>query len=647
MKCSTPVCRRVIVIDDTESIHDDYRKALSGSSDDAFLAEDEAAIFGTPSEPTIKRPDFCVDSAYQGQEGCQLIAKAVKENEPYSVAFVDMRMPPGWDGLQTISKLWEIDPRLQVVICTAYADYSWNQILDKLGVSDQLLILKKPFDGAEVSQLALGLSEKWELTRQAAMKMDDLQKLIDARDRELHHAALHDRLTGLANRYQLEKKLAALLANTAGRSDFSLIFLDFDRFKVINDSLGHKVGDLLLVAIARRLTQALEAAVGEFGVRQHLAARMGGDEFVILLEGLGENQPALSLAEQVAGQLREPYDIQGREIVITASLGVTTSRNAYKKPEDVLRDADAAMYRAKAMGKDRCAMFGQEIHEQMMQRLQLETDLRHAVDHDELYLLYQPVICISSGRILGFEALMRWKHAELGDISPAKFIPVAEETGLIERIGNMALRTAAEQITRWQAMFPRETPLNMNVNISKRQLLAPDCLQTIREIMADYPLPTGSIRLEVTESVIMDRPEHIAPLLEQLRDMGIGIAMDDFGTGQSSLHCLNRFPIDILKIDRAFVRHLERHHSYGAVIQAIITLAKNLDVHVTAEGIETEGQLAQLQALECQSAQGWLFARAQSTEICERQLEDDMQDGWARKLIDDAHDIACQWRNAG
>ncbi len=639
---STP-SRRILLIDDTDSIHDDFRRALQGGAIDPDLAADEEVLFGAGPPTPARQVTFDIDSAYQGQEGCRLAQAARDAGQPYAMAFVDMRMPPGWDGLETICELWRIDPMLEVVICSAYSDYSWDQIINRLGVNDQLLILKKPFDAAETAQVALALTEKWRLAQQLQQRMAGLTQTVAQRNEELRHAALHDRLTGLANRYQLEQRLDEVLAQPA---DFCLLFLDFDRFKIINDTLGHTLGDQLLMETAGRLSAELAVQTQLHKLPPGVAARMGGDEFVVLLEGTDDPQVGMAIAQEINRTLRDPFEIEGRSIHITASVGLTSSRHGYANSDEVLRDADAAMYRAKSLGKDRCALFDSAIHQQMVQRLQLETELREALEANQLAVWHQPLVCLSTGRIIGFEALLRWRHPEHGLIAPGKFIPIAEETGLIVPIGKYVLRQAAAQLHLWQKRFPRPTPLVMNVNLSKRQLLEPGLLGEVAGIIRGHGLYAGSLHLEVTESVIMDQPEAAAPLLEELRRLGVGIAMDDFGTGQSSLHCLNRFPLDVLKIDRAFVKQMEDHRAYGAVIQAIITLAQNLNVSVTAEGIETEGQLAQLQALDCQHGQGWLFAKALPAADCERLLEADAAAGWARKLVEQAALKARQWQAA-
>ncbi|HAI14649.1 MAG TPA: hypothetical protein DCM28_23290 [Phycisphaerales bacterium] len=552
---------------------------------------------------------YQVDSAMQGRDGLSKVINALDEGKPYAVAFVDMRMPPGWDGVQTISRLWEKDPHLQVVICTAYSDYSWEQIIERLGMSDRMLILKKPFDPAEVAQLALALTQKWTVTRQANTIVRTLEKLVEDRTNELQHAATHDKLTGLPNRTRIESCLTKAITDyQSTKHKYAVMFMDLDRFKIINDSLGHKIGDQLLKEIANRITIAIE----ELMQTTHrdcimTPGRIGGDEFVLLVQYVGDQQRVLEVAARILAEIRKPYRLSGRDCHTSTSIGITFGEFDYDDPLDVLRDADAAMYRAKSDGKDQCVCFDSTVHAAYMDRLMIEEELRTVVEDQSMTLHYQPIIDLRDGRILGFEALVRWHHARLGFISPMRFIPIAEETGLIVPLGKQIFTMAIKQLVAWQKQFNK--PLTMNINLSKRQIVEPDLVLWIAHLLKEHkPIP-GTVKIEVTESVIMDSPDIIAPTLHQLRDLNLPICMDDFGTGHSSLHCLNRFPIDVLKIDRAFISNMTVQRDYSAVVFAILTLAQNMNVQVVAEGLETEDQLAQLQALDCDAGQGWYFAR--------------------------------------
>lgn len=617
-KATRSLNNRILIIDDNESIHADFRKTLGSHDDVAELDIDEALLFGD-STPKVRRVPFEIDSAHQGQQGFAKVGEAVAAGRPYAVAFVDMRMPPGWDGVQTIEQLWKQDPNLQVVICTAYSDYSWEQVVDRLGLSDRLLILKKPFDAAEVMQLAIAMREKWHLAREAKEERHHLEKLVDLRTSELRHAAMCDGLTGLPNRTQLTIRLQDTIARHAkSGSAFAVLFLDFDRFKIINDSFGHQVGDQLLVAIANRLRESIADATASPGCSfPATAARLGGDEFVILLEGVRDLTQVVPFAQRMLERLRLPHPLNGMQIYSSASIGITTSEFGYTSPGDVLRDADISMYHAKLAGKDCCSMFDRSMQEETLRRMELETDLRSALERGEFRLVYQPIVSLSDARVVGLESLIRWEHPTRGVVSPLDFIPLAEETGLILNIGRWVMETAVHQLSDWQRKFPSQPPIYMSINLSKRQLQAPGLAQSVRRLIDDAGVEPSSVMLEVTESMIMDAADVFTPVLHDLNDVGVLLAMDDFGTGHSSLSCLHKFPISVLKIDRAFIGNLSDNREYSAVVHAIITLAGNLGMSVTAEGIETPSQLAHILALDCNAGQGWLFARAMSPQACE------------------------------
>jgi diguanylate cyclase (GGDEF)-like protein len=621
---------RILIIDDTETIHQDFRKTLTSGDPDPNLDAEAEALFGNPA-PSSDRREFSLDSAMQGEEGYAKVESALSAGRPYAVAFVDMRMPPGWDGVQTIEQLWKVDPRLQVVICTAYADYAWDEIVQRLGVSDRLLILKKPFDSVEARQLALALTEKWEMTQQAMLKLDELERIIEDRTTELRHAAGHDMLTGLANRSGLTERLrqllersnreAAAVANAPAASEFAVLFLDFDRFKVVNDGLGHEVGDQLLVSISRRLCSVLAEPFGQpVSPDQVMAARLGGDEFVVLIEMPDAAANACKLADRLLDSLRAGYSLLGHQVFSTASIGITTSNFDYCRADDVLRDADAAMYAAKAAGKDRYVVFDRSMHDHTLTRLQMETDLRNSLVAGDFACAFQPVVSLGTGEVQGFEALLRWKHPIRGQVPPIDFIPVAEDTGLIQGLGKWILEDATRQLASWLKR-PNSAPMFVAVNMSKRQLLDPSVDRAIADLLESTGLAPECLKLEVTESIIMDRAEAVTPILHRLKKLGVQIWMDDFGTGHSSLSCMHTFPLDGLKIDRGFIRNLDMNPRYQAVVQAIVTLAKNLRLTIVAEGIETPQQAVLMQDLGCDFGQGYLFARPAFAADCEAFIE--------------------------
>lgn len=435
-------------------------------------------------------------------------------------------------------------------------------------------------------------------------------------DERLRHAATHDALTGLPNRALLTEHLAQAiaLARTEPDYQFAVMFLDFDRFKIINDSLGHQAGDELLIAISGMLHDCLSSREVAIHMASGEVARIGGDEFVILLEGIRCPDDAVAVADRIQREVARPFVVCGHQAQVTVSIGIVTSELAYEFPADILRDADTAMYQAKARGKARHVVFDRQMHAEAMARLRLESDLRQAIEAQQINVVYQPIVSLESGELEGFEALSRWRHPIHGDISPDQFIPIAEETGLILPLGRMVLRRSCRQWVRFRQHAPDAAPVVMSVNVSKRQLMEPGLLADIEQVLHELNMPPQYLKLEVTESIIMHSADVVTPVLEDLKRLGVQLAMDDFGQGHSSLGSLHRYPIDCLKIDRAFVTNMGLTKAglnieYTAIVHAVITLAHNLGMQVVAEGVETVAQLVQLQALGCDFGQGHYFSR--------------------------------------
>ncbi|MDB5333470.1 MAG: diguanylate cyclase/phosphodiesterase [Phycisphaerales bacterium] len=435
-----------------------------------------------------------------------------------------------------------------------------------------------------------------------------LRKNMEA---DLRTAAQKDRLTGLPNRALLLDRLQLAIARykRSKESRYAVLFLDFDRFKMVNDSLGHEVGDQLLVEIAARLksaTRMVDSVSRESD--KATASRLGGDEFVILLDGLRAVEDAAQVAGRILQALGEPYKLGGHEIVSTASIGIVTSDYGYDRAEDVLRDADTAMYRAKSEGKDRFVIFDETMHAAALERLRIESDLRKAMDRKELLLHYQPVISLQTAEIEGFEALIRWnRNGRL--VSPGEFIPIAEDTGLIIPIGRWVVDESIRQLAHWRAKDPRFANLSVAINLSRRQLGDTDLVSHIKTSLATHRVPAGLVKLEVTESMVMQNGEKVLQLMHTFRSLGLKMSMDDFGTGHSSLACLHQFPFDVLKIDRSFMVNLTGRRETAAVILAVLHLAHNLGMTIIAEGLESTDQVAFLQAGDCDFGQGYVFAR--------------------------------------
>ncbi len=435
-----------------------------------------------------------------------------------------------------------------------------------------------------------------------AGSLTDITNRKQAEEKLLYYA-FHDALTGLANRALFINQLEQTIKLAKRHEDylFAVLFLDLDRFKMINDSLGHLVGDQLLIALAQRLKSCLRSS--------DTFARLGGDEFVILLENIHSTNEGLLVAERIQQQLNLPFNLDGREVFITASIGVILSTTGYTRPEELLRDADTAMYKAKAVSRGCYQVFDITMHSQAMELLQLHTDLQRAILNQEFQLYYQPIVSLVNNTITGFEALVRWQHPERGLLSPAEFIPLAEETGLIIPLGLWVLREACCAIHSWQVEFPTNPPLFISVNVSGKQLSQPNLVEQLKQILQESKIDAKSLKLELTESVLMENLEMAEALLIQLHSLGIGLSIDDFGTGYSSLSYLHRFRFDTLKIDRSFIHNMDVNVEKSQIIRTIIALAWNLGMDAVAEGIETKTQLSQLQSLKCEFGQGYLFSK--------------------------------------
>ncbi len=421
-------------------------------------------------------------------------------------------------------------------------------------------------------------------------------------EKQLKHDALHDALTGLSNRSLFMDRLEHALARGRRRPDitFAVLFLDLDRFKMINDSLGHILGDRLLTEFARRLERCVRP--------EDTVARLGGDEFTILLEDLADPSEAIQVAERINEALRTPFNLNGQEVFTTSSIGIAFGDAHYERAEQPLRDADTAMYQAKAGGKARHEVFDAAMHADVLTMLQLETDLRRAAERNEFELQYQPVVRMADRRVIGFEALIRWRHPQRGLVPPGEFIATAEETGLIAPIGWWVLEQACRQMHAWQARYPVCAPLSVSVNLSASLFRLPDFHDRVAAVVKQAGLDASALKLEITEGALMDRAEASERTLHLLQEAGIQVQIDDFGTGYSSLNYLHRFDIDALKIDRSFVSSLDQDAESREIIQTIVTLARNLGLRTVAEGIETEAQFSCLRELGCDWGQGYLLA---------------------------------------
>jgi diguanylate cyclase (GGDEF)-like protein/PAS domain S-box-containing protein len=742
-----PSNRRILLADDTPAIHEDFRKLLAACGDgpagatDGELDDLEFALFGTSTAPRADR--FTLDSAFQGQDALAMVRAAVAEEQPYAMAFVDMRMPPGWDGVETVERMWRVDPRLQVVICTAYSDHSWDRVLARLDARDRLLILKKPFDAIEVCQLAAALTAKWNTARQAELKLRGLERMVGLRTAELretnealrrelverrrtaaeltvaasvfHHAldgivitghlsqiisvnpaftaitgyrpsdvvgrlahrlwgeawgdgvyramlerllaegcwegevwgrrrggerllirasisrvdegehateqyvclfhditdsrrkdqrirhlAFHDHLTGLPNQGLMIDRLNESITRAGrDRSPFGVFFIDLDRFKVINDSYGHDVGDMLLKEIASRLRGCLR--------RPDTVARIGGDEFVVLLGQATRPDGYAEVANRIIERLSRPARIANRDVQVGVSIGIACFPGDGATAIELMKHADAAMYAAKSSGRGTFCYFHAAMSERIEQRLRLEMELRTAVGDGQLELRYQPKVSLSTGALVGLEALIRWRHPSHGLLDPARFLPMAEEVGLAGDLESWVLREVFRQSMVWRD--DGYAAVRVAVNISAKQVQRCDLTGTVTRLAAEYGFPLGDLEIELTEDGVMADPEAASATLGGLRKLGVSIAVDDFGTGYSSLAYLHRLPIDVLKIDKSFVMDTDDAPFDAEIVRTIVGLGRTLNLTVVAEGVETREQAEFLRDCGCTAAQGYLFAR--------------------------------------
>ncbi|MBW4465852.1 MAG: EAL domain-containing protein [Pegethrix bostrychoides GSE-TBD4-15B] len=532
-------------------------------------------------------------------DGLEAIDRLQADSAEIDMILTDLYMPT-MDGLTLLTRLAEIDQGLKAVVISAYGDIPNIRRAMNWGAFD---FLTKPIDFRDLEITIAKTLESVQQVRQKQAQIEQVQA-------QLLHAAYHDALTDLPNRSWFTRRLTELIEQQA--ETYAVLFIDLDRFKLINDSLGHLAGDQLLRRVAERLQACLDLP--------DRVVRLGGDEFAILLETAGIHQ-ATAVANQIKAQLAQPFQLDEGEVYSEASIGITLGSSSYERPEELLHDADIAMYCAKAQGKNRFEVFNPMMQAEAKAFLQLETDLRHALERHQLSLHYQPILT-AAGVLHGFETLVRWQHPTQGLIAPDRFIPLAEETRLVVPLGWWVFATACQQLSQWQQLTPAGAALKLNINFSAIQLRQADLVERVSATLAATGVSGEQLKLEITESYLLENTDAQMQSLHRLKALGIQLCIDDFGTGYSSLGRLHEFPIDVLKIDRSFIRRADLDSgAHLETVNMIVVLAHSLGMDVVAEGVETLEQLRMLQALNCDFMQGYLFSRPVDSQQATRFLE--------------------------
>ena len=595
---------RVLIADDEAEVRNAYRDVLTEADmtgETAVFRNLRDRLFTKPAADQVVRklssqnttfaPVFC-----EGAEAAvAAVRDAVAREEPFAVAFLDMRMPPGPDGVWAAARIRELDPAIEIVLCTAYFDVDPAEMGSIVPPEEKLSYLQKPFHPHEIRQMTISLASKWRS------------------EHRIVKLAYFDALTGLPNREQSRNRLASALtaAKQHGRS-VAVLYLDLDNFKRVNDTLGHAVGDELLCLVASRMRDSLRADEDIEGddhpsPRSNHIARLGGDEFIVILPGLRDPGDAETVATRLIAELQQPMHLALHTLVVTPSIGIALYPDDGTDVDTLLRNADLAMYFAKRKGPGTHAYFNTTMNDAALHRFTIEAKLRGALERGEFSLNYQPQFDVSTGSISGMEALLRWKNEDLGQVAPLEFIPIAEETGLILAIGEWVLRTACHQAKAWH---DEGLPVaRMAVNVSGQQFCLKEFPALVEAVLKETGIPPSMLELEITESVVMKDEAWAEQALVQLKALGIQLAIDDFGTGYSSFGRLRNFAVDRLKIDQSFMTSLVDCSDDRAIAAAIIAMSRTLRINVTAEGVENFPQLLFLQEHACQEAQGFLFSR--------------------------------------
>ncbi|RUN77620.1 GGDEF domain-containing response regulator [Sphingomonas sp. TF3] len=601
---------RILIVDDEPAMHDSYRRSFAPVAAATGLLDAMAAeLFGDDGDATAPdetAPDFTLTHCMQGLDAVAAVEAAIRDGDPFAVAFIDVRMPPGIDGKETAVRIRALDPNINLVIVTGYSDFSPVEISKAAGPADKIFYIAKPFEVAEVTQMASALAHRWQGDRELAearevlaaqvVQLQEQGHELAANESRAIHMANHDSLTEAPNRLAFRR---ALTDRARTDSRFAVAMVDLDRFKLVNDTLGHLAGDELI----RKICSVLQANVPAGG----MVARLGGDEF-----GLMFDTPGVQAAEmdctRVLKACSGTFKVLGNTVQGGASIGlIVTEAGESRDPTDLMRRADLALNDAKRDGRGVVRVFDESMDENIRLRRAIEGGLSQAIAKGELSLVYQPIVGREAFEVVGFEALLRWNTEDHGPISPAVFIPIAEESNLIHELGDWVLAESLKVLAEWPGQY-------VSVNFSPRQFRRHNFVGRLVESVQHAGIDPRRVQIEITETAIFDDADRAADTLYKLRQMGFRIALDDFGTGYSSLYNIRKFALDCLKIDRSFIDGMGRERESAAIVHSIIHLGRALGLGVVAEGVETETQLQALRVAGCSHMQGYFFSRPVAQE---------------------------------
>ena len=600
--------KRLLIVDDEQAMHDSYARSFAatrGAEEDA-LGTMASELFGCDAVAAVDPVEtFDCTHCHQGLDAVAAVAAALAAGMPFAAAFIDVRMPPGIDGRETARRIRELDPEINLCIVTGFSDFSPVEISKVAGPADKIFYIAKPFEVAEIVQTATALAHRWAIDRELAAaraqlstqvrQLEEQAAELAANESRAIHMATHDSLTDAPNRLAF---LRALGDRARRPGLFATAMFDLDRFKIVNDTLGHLAGDALI----REVCSILHAHAPEGAI----VARLGGDEFGILFDTAGDDA-AVMACDRIVAACAGTHQVFGNSVQSGASAGVVVVEGADCDPIDALRRADLALNDAKRAGRGVTRLFDESMDEGIRFRRRVEHGLGQAIDKGELSLVYQPIVSRGELEIVGFEALVRWNTAEYGPISPATFIPIAEESNVIHELGDWILDQALDMVQHFPGQY-------VSVNFSPRQFRRSNFVGRIMESVQRAGVAPGRIQIEITETAIFDDAERAAETLYKLRQMGFRIALDDFGTGYSSLYNIRKFALDSLKIDRSFIDGMGRERESAAIVHSIIHLGRALGLEVIAEGVETEAQVQALRLAGASHLQGYFFSRPVAAE---------------------------------